>query len=255
MLYSCLNFLCIMKGNKETVMTEEMAFQGFSKETVSFFNQLRRNNNKEWFERHRDIYEAHVLEPAKAFVLAMGKRLRAISPNIIAVPKVNKSLFRINRDTRFSLDPSPYKTNLGILFWEGSRSRMKCSGFYFQIEPPKLILGVGVYMFPDRLLDRFRRAVVHPKSGKELSQIVKKISKMGEFELGGKHYKRVPAGFDRSHPNAELLLHNGLHAGRETDIPKELFTPGLVDYCFEKYKPLVPLHKWLVAVTERTSIA
>jgi uncharacterized protein (TIGR02453 family) len=235
-------------------MTEEATFQGFSRETVSFFSQLRRNNNKEWFERHRDIYEAHVLEPAKAFVLAMGNRLKTISPHIVAAPKVNKSLFRINRDTRFILDPSPYKTNLGIFFWEGSRSRMECSGFYFHVEPPKLLLGVGIYMFPDQLLQRYRQAVVHPKLGKELRLIVKKISKMGEFEIGTKHYKRVPAGYDRSHPNAGLLLHNGLHASRETDIPKEFFAPGLVDYCFETYEPLVPLHKWLVAITERAPI-
>lgn len=235
-------------------MPEETIFQGFSKETIDFFKNLKKNNNKDWFERHRDIYEVQVMEPAKAFVRAMGARLRTISPNIIAAPKVNKSLFRINRDTRFSLDQSPYKTNLGIFFWEGSRSRMECSGFYFHLEPPKLLLGVGIYMFPDRLLDRYRRAVVHSKFGKELAQIVKKIAKRAEFELGGKHYKRVPAGFDRSHPNAELLLHNGLPAGRDTDIPKELYSADLVDYCFEKYKPLAPLHKWLVAITERTHI-
>lgn len=105
-------------------------------------------------------------------------------------------------------------------------------------------------MFPDRLLDRYRRAVVDVKFGKELSKIVAEISKIEGWELGGKHYKRLPAGFNPSHPNAPLLLHNGLHAGQEIEIPEELYSSRLVDYCFERYKPLVPLHKWLVKVTE-----
>ena len=123
-------------------MAKNTAFTGFSKDTIKFFDGLRKNNNKDWFEQHRDMYENSVLEPSKAFVVAMGARLRAIAPRIIAVPKVNKSLFRINRDTRFSLNKSPYKTNLGIYFWEGVRPRMECSGFYFHLEPPKMILGV-----------------------------------------------------------------------------------------------------------------
>ena len=114
-------------------MPEEQIFQGFTRETVRFFVDLKTNNNKQWFEQHRMTYETQVLEPAKAFVRAMAPRLKTISQNIIAVPKINKSLFRINRDTRFSLDPSPYKTNLGIYFWEGGPSRLECSGFYFHV--------------------------------------------------------------------------------------------------------------------------
>ena len=233
-------------------MSEEQAFHGFTKETITFFLALKRNNNREWFEGHRDIYEAQVLERAKAFVRAMGPLLKTISPDIIAAPKINKSLFRINRDTRFSLDQSPYKTNLGIYFWEGNRSRMDSSGFYFHVEPPKLLLGVGYYMFSGHLLERYRRAVVHPKFGQDLAHIIKKIKKMGVYELGGKHYKRIPAGFDPSHPNAELLLHNGLHAGWEGDIPKEFFAAELVDFVFEKFRAAAPLHRWLVAITAGT---
>jgi uncharacterized protein (TIGR02453 family) len=232
-------------------MPEECSFQGFSKETITFFRGLKRNNNREWFERHRNSYQDHVLEPAKAFVRAMGVRLREISPRIIAAPKVNKSLFRLNRDTRFSPDKSPYKPNLGIYFWEGTRSRMESPGFYVHLEPPILLLGTGYYMFPDWLIERYRRAVVHPQLGTELAKIVKIISKKTDFEWGGKHYKRVPPGYDPTHPNAELLLHNGLHAGWETPSPAELFTPHLVEYCYEKFKPLAPLHHWLVALMER----
>ena len=231
-------------------MSEEFEFKGFSRETIAFLRGLKRNNCRNWFESRRDVYENHVLAQAKGFVVAMGFRLKEIAPNIMAVPRINKSIFRLNRDTRFSLDKSPYKPNLGIYFWEGPRSRMESPGFYVHLEPPTFLLGAGYYMFPDWITERFRRAVVHPKCGKELASILKKIAQSSDFEIGGQHYKRVPPGYDPSHPNAPLLLHNGLHAGWETTTPEELFTPGLVDYCFDKFKPLAPLHRWLSALAK-----
>jgi uncharacterized protein (TIGR02453 family) len=79
--------------------------------------------------------------PSGAFVVSMGAKLKAISPAIKAIPKVNQSLFRVNRDTRFSADKSPYKTNLGIWFWEGEKKRMECPGFYFHLDTENLMLG------------------------------------------------------------------------------------------------------------------
>jgi len=230
-------------------MTDRPAFSGFTKETVKFFNGIKRHNTRDWFAANRATYDGHVLAPAQAFVVAMGERLRAVVPHIVAVPQINKSIFRLNRDTRFSSDPSPYKTNLGIYFWEGPRSRMESPGFYFNLEPPDLMIGGGAYMFPDFMMSRFRRAAVDAKLGKELGKIVADIKALPEFYVGGEHYKRVPAGYDAGHPNAELLKHNGLYAGSETKIPDELFSVRLLDYCFERFEKLLPLHKWLMKLT------
>ncbi len=233
-------------------MEKANVFYGFTKETISFFRKLKRNNTRDWFEANRGTYEENVMAPAKAFVIAMGPRLKRISPNIVAAPKVNKSIFRLNRDTRFSKDKSPYKPNLGIYFWEGPLSRMESPGFYVHLEPPKFMIAGGYYVFPEWLIGPYRKAVIHPKQGKELVAILKKITGLKGFEVGGQHYKRVPAGFDASHPHAGLLLHNGIHAWLETDIPEEFFTPNLVDYCIGKFKPLVPLHRWCVALLRRS---
>jgi uncharacterized protein (TIGR02453 family) len=221
-------------------------FTGFTKETVSFFKGLKKNNTRDWFESHRDVYDAHVMGPAKSFVVALGARLKTIAPAVLAVPQVNKSIFRLNRDTRFSLDPTPYKTNLGLYFWEGGASKMEGVGFYFHLEPPDIMLGSGAYMFSDKAMARYRRTVVDPKLGKELTKIAAAVSAMPGWELGGRHYKRVPAGFDPKHANALLLLHNGLYAGYEAKIPEEFFSARLIDYCFDRYAPLLPLHRWLV---------
>jgi uncharacterized protein (TIGR02453 family) len=231
-------------------MSDQQEFSGFTKETVRFFTALRKNNDRDWFEKNRETYENHVMAPAKLFVTAMGARLRAIAPGVVAVPKVNKSIFRINRDTRFSLDPSPYKTNLGLYFWDGARPKMESTGFYFHLEPPDMMVGGGMYMIPEALLGRYRKAVVDPKRGAEIGKIVAALRAIPGYSVDGAHYKRVPAGFDPGHPNAELLKHKGLYAGVETKIPEEFYSARLVDHCFARFEPLVPLNRWLMKLYE-----
>ena len=105
-------------------------FDGFSHDTVAFFEALQENNNKEWFNENKTNFERNVLEPARGFVVALGQRLKEkISQDIIADPRTDKSIFRLYRDTRFSKNKSPYKTHMGIFFWEGERKKLENPGF------------------------------------------------------------------------------------------------------------------------------
>ncbi len=232
-------------------MNSPIPFNGFPKQSLSFFKDLAKNNTKMWFDQHKETYEQQVLGPARDFILAMGGRLKKIAPGVQADPRVNKSLFRLNRDIRFSHDKTPYKTHLGLWFWEGSRPRMECSGFYFHLEPAKLMLGVGLYCFPKDMLEAYRQSVVHPLYGPALSKVINGIKKTEGYYYGGQHFKKTPHGYDPNHPNAEFLLYNGLYAGIERPVPSELFSAGLGDLCFEHYKKMLPLHRWLLALTER----
>lgn len=229
----------------------DYAFDGFNKKTVTFFKQLAKNNNREWFESNREMYDRHVMEPSRGFVVAMGERLREIAPGIHAEPKVNKALFRIHRDTRFSSDKSPYKTHLGIFLWEGRLAKMECPGFYFHLEPPDLMLGAGLHIFSRRLLKHYRDTVTDPHHGAELLEAVAALRRNGIEELGGKHYKRVPRGYDPDPEIAGLMLYNGLYVSSTSRIPDELFSADIVDYCFGYFKSTLPLHKWLLGMTER----
>jgi uncharacterized protein (TIGR02453 family) len=220
-------------------------FRGFTKKTLRFFQELAANNNREWFNAHRRDYDEHVLEPARAFVLAMGRQLQHLTPGIRVSPRPDGSLFRIYRDTRFSQDKSPYKTHMGIFFWEGNGPRMESSGYYFHLEPPQLMLGTGLYAFSRTQLTVFRRAVLDPDYGPELAAALKKIGTLPGVSLGGEHYKRLPPGTDPGQANAGLLRHNGLYAGWETNVPDAFYSPALIGYCLEKYRPLEPLHRWL----------
>lgn len=225
-------------------MADVPAFTGFPKECVTFFRDLAAHNSREWFEAHKDDYARFVKAPAAAFVVALGERLRKVAPGVHAEPAVNKSIFKINRDIRFSADKSPYKTHLGIWLWDGGGPRMECSGFYFHLEPPRIMVGVGLHMFTKAALTEFRQAVVDAKAGPALARAAASLGKAG-YELGGEHYKRTPAGFDPGHKNARFLLHNGLYAGDEKPIPRQFYTPRFIDYCFARYRAMLPLHKWL----------
>jgi uncharacterized protein (TIGR02453 family) len=225
-------------------------FKGFPKEAVRFFNELKFNNDKLWFDDHRAVYEEYVLGPSRDYVAAMGAKLAKIAPGIVADPRINKSLFRINRDARFSKDKSPYKTHMGIWLWEGPFKRMENSGFYFHLDPPHLLTGVGVYMFPKELLQAYRESVVHPQHGPALVKAIAAVGKHG-LEVGGKHYKRVPRDFDPNHKYAELLKHNGLVIGIEEKIPAIFHKPEFIDFQFDRFKKMLPLHKWLLELTRR----
>jgi uncharacterized protein (TIGR02453 family) len=220
-------------------------FKGFPKEMIAFFKGLKKNNRKEWFEAHKEDYENYVKDPAADFVVAMGQKLQQLSPRIMAIPKVNQSLFRINRDTRFSHDKTPYKTNLGIWFWEGERKRMECSGFYFHLGEGNLMLGAGRHILSKDNLERYRKAVVHKEHGPQLKKTVAGILRKG-YAVHGRHYKRVPRGFDASHKLSEYLLYNGLSAMIEEKIPKEFYSGTIVDYSFSHFKKMYPLHEWLL---------
>ncbi|MBN2360365.1 MAG: DUF2461 domain-containing protein [Deltaproteobacteria bacterium] len=224
-------------------------FDGFPRDCVAFLRELRRHNDREWFERNRDRYQASVLRPARSFVAALGLRLYEIAPAIHA--DATASIFRIHRDVRFAKDKSPFKTNLAIWLWEGGRPRLECSGFYFELEPPDLLLATGIYQFPRPLLPAYRASVVHALHGPELIRVIAKVRSRRRYQLGGQKFKQTPRGYDPEHPNARWLLHDGLYAMHRDQAPAELFRPDLVDYCFARYRDMLPLHTWLRGVVER----
>ena len=225
-------------------------FEGFFEETLYFFRTLKENNNKPWFDQNREVYDDYVLGPAKSFVVAMGVRLKEIVPSINADPRTNKSLFRINRDIRFSKDKSPYKTHMGLVFWDGDLPRMESSVFYFHLEPDRIMLGTGIYKFTRPQLEEYRNSVVHSRYGKELSKIYGELTGKG-FDFGGKNYKKIPRNFDGEHENADLLLYDGMHAGKDFNIPDEFFSKDFIGFCFKIFEEMLPVQKWLSQLTKR----
>ncbi len=226
-------------------MKKSLGRENFPLNTLDFLKKLSKNNNKEWFEENRELFNSDFLQPALQFVVDLGEKLNLIAPGVMAVPKIDKSIFRLHRDVRFSKDKSPFKTNLGILLWEGKRKKMECSGFYFHIDPKTFFLGAGMYMFQKDMLKAYREKIYNPVLGKQLDAAVKKVQKKGDYNLGGKTYKRIPKGFDPEYPFADLLLHNGFYMSYSgTNIEKLGKDP--VNFSFKIYKDMLPVHRWLV---------
>lgn len=225
-----------------------MAFAGFSREAVSFLADLGRNNRRDWFHAHREEYETLLLEPARDFVEAMGDEL---GPEFNADPRVGGSIMRIARDTRFSRDKRPYKDHLDLWFWHGDGPSRERPGLWFRLTPNGLVLGAGKHRFERELLARYRDAVVDADRGSALRQALTEVKRAGA-DVGGRHYKRVPAGFDPEHERADLLLHHGLYAGFELPLPRETQTARFPSFCAVRYRKMLPLVNWLVELMPRS---
>jgi uncharacterized protein (TIGR02453 family) len=232
-----------------------MDFPGFPAEATHFYCELSSNNNRDWFYANKARYEQVVLEPAQSFVISFGERLRLVSNAIRYDPRTNGvgSIMRIYRDLRFSKDKTPYKTHLGIVFWEGSRKKTECPGFYFQMESDGANLYSGIYNFPKGLLMAYREAVVDHQLGTELETSLQNIRKAEGFRIDGIKSKRVPAGYDREHPRKELLCYSGLWAESPLIGPDRLSRADLIDLCFDYAIEMLPLHKWLVMLDRLAS--
>lgn len=226
-------------------------FGGFPKETAKFLRELSRNNQKAWFEAHRSDYQASYVEPALAFVAAIGPRLQKISPSVSFEPKINGSLFRINRDVRFAKDKRPYKDHIDLWFWHGDKRGWDTPGFFFRMSSDRLILGAGMHRFEKPQLEKFRAAVVDARPGKALAKAIDQVSAAGPYEIGGATRKSVPRGFDPAHERARYLLHEGLFASFEGKVGPVVETPGFVDFCETHFRATWPISRWLLdAVTK-----
>lgn len=219
-------------------------FTGFPKQTLTFLRGLRRNNSKAWFDEHRSDYERYWVEPAKDFVGAAGTALRKVAP-ISAEPRVNGSIFRINRDIRFSKDKTPYKDHLDFWFWEGER-KTAASGFYLRISPDGVGIGAGAHGFDRDRLAAYRAAVVDPKSGPALSRAVTRVTKAG-CDVEGETYKTTPRGFEpRNDRQEQMLRYSALWIGEDYPLSPALQSPEFVDWAIERWKTMKPIHRWLV---------
>ncbi|NCO01196.1 MAG: DUF2461 domain-containing protein [Epsilonproteobacteria bacterium] len=228
-----------------------MEFKGFSKKTVPFLSSIRKNNNKEWFEAHKSEYENLILNPSRLFVQEMGEHLQALEPTINATPKINKSLFRIYRDTRrMGSKKEPLKSRIGIIFWQGNASRLQSSSFYLHFSPDELFVAVGVRWFEKPLLDAYREYILDDERREKLAGVLEEILACG-YEVIPKGYKRFPKGFSAELPHAKLSLYKGMATYKILD-PK-LIEDGdlLIDTLYKIYEDMLPLQQIMYEISMR----
>jgi uncharacterized protein (TIGR02453 family) len=219
---------------------------GFSAATIDFLTDLRANNDRDWFAANRHRYEADWLAPAVAFVTTVTPQLQTLVPAIQGEPRIDGSIFRIRRDTRFAADKRPYKDHLDLWWWEGDRQTAP-SGLYLRLTADRLRLAVGATAFDRDRLRRYRGAVVEPDAGEELLAAVKPAGR-GGWDLRGETLKQGPRGLFVEDPGrARLLRHGALWAALEVPHPGVLGSPArLASWCLRRWEQQLPLHRWLV---------
>jgi uncharacterized protein (TIGR02453 family) len=215
----------------------------FAPELFSFLSDLEANNNREWFAANKHRYEEHLLEPALAFIDAFAPRLDEISPHFSADARPSGgSLFRIYRDTRFSKDKTPYKTNLGIRFRHERARDAHAPGYYLHIGPREVFGGAGVWHPDTEAGTSIREAIVaHPERWQ-------RATRSGAFakrlELGGDSLKRVPSWANPKHPFADDLKRKDFFGSARLS-EDDVVAPGFVDEYARICRAAAPLMTFL----------
>jgi uncharacterized protein (TIGR02453 family) len=199
-------------------------FLGFSKESLDFLSKLKnkRYNNKEWFDKHRQIYEDFIKMPMRSLLGNLSAELKKIDGRIVVS---NKSIFRINRDIRFKKDKTPYKFNYSAAITYDRIKTPEIPQFYFHISPDEFLFAAGQYSTDTNLINKIRRNIIRNED-KFLSLI-----KRNDFiKLFGK-------------VNGESLVNVPLEYRRNPDLLNE--TRDLIKmkqmYVFKTYSPQVGL--------------
>jgi uncharacterized protein (TIGR02453 family) len=212
----------------------------FTPELFTFLRQLKRNNNRDWFNKNKERYIEEVQQPALDFVASVAPGLRKISPNFVADPRpVGGSMFRIYRDVRFAKDKSPYKTHVGISFGHRAGRDVHSPGFYLHLEPGEVFLGAGIWHPDAKTATSIRESIVE-RSG-PWTKATRSAPFKKDWRLSTDTYVRVPRGFDPEHPLVEDLKRKdfiGIKALDEKTATSARFLDVFLNSCRES-APLV----------------
>ena len=197
-------------------------FTGFPPDAFKFFAQLARNNNRDWFQAHKDVYERACREPMKALMAAIDPPFGA------------GWMSRINNDMRFNRDRDPYKT----------RIEASVKGHYVSVGAQGMYVGTGIYKPEPATLRQLREAMAADVSGKKLQSIVTALRRKGYTVSTHETSSTPPRGYQADHPRIELLKMKDIHTGR-TFEPSVLASPKALALVKKTMADLKPFSQWL----------
>lgn len=207
-----------------------------------FLEELRLHNDREWFERNRARYLADVRDPMLRFIADVGPALKQLAPRLVADPRpVGGSLFRIHRDTRFSKDKTPYKTNAAATFRHEAGRDVHGPALYLSLAPGAVEVGGGVWHPEAEPLRLIRTSLVQRPAAWRRALAAPGLAHLTWW---GESLTRTPRGFPEGHPLDAWLRRKDFAAGVELGEADAL-SPGFLDRCLEAWRPLGPALKLL----------
>jgi uncharacterized protein (TIGR02453 family) len=218
-----------------------MSTPRFTDRTLKFLRSLKRNNRREWFNAHKDDYEAHVRQPMIAMIERLAEDFREFAPELVANPKT--SLYRIYRDTRFSPNKMPYKTHAAAVFPTRGMPKHEGAGAYFHISPDEVWIGGGMYAPQTPQLVALRE---HIAGNITTLRAIVESPRFRRFvgAIEGERLQRVPRGYPKDHEAAEYLKFRQFIAGRE--LPAAFATsPKFYGTLISVFREVIPLARFL----------
>ncbi len=206
----------------------------FTAQTLDFLRDLSANNNRDWFNENKPVYENDVRQPAMLFIERMAPRLAEISPYFRAIAKKSGgSLMRVYRDTRFARDKTPYKTNIGIQFRHEQGRDVHAPGYYVHIDPGSVFVGVGMWRPDSHALGKIRDYIV--EDGQAWVAARDDSQFQACFDLSGETLKRAPRGYSPDHPLIEDLKRKDFIAISELNH-EDVLDPGFIDTVCQRFQ-------------------
>ncbi|MEW5800288.1 MAG: DUF2461 domain-containing protein [Bacteroidota bacterium] len=188
-------------------------FEGFPKQGFDFLRRLKKNNNRDWFLKHKSEYEDLVKFPMQCYVASLKPLFHDFAPEFDLNPK--KALFRIYRDTRFSKDKTPYKTHSAAHFELKKKPKLfDGAGYYVHVAPGEVFIGGGIYIPDHDRLKKIRKALVE-RSDEFLTILNEKRFKKMFKSLEGEKLTRPPKGYTPDHPMIEYIKFKQFFVGLE----------------------------------------
>ncbi len=217
----------------------------FEKKTIKFLRDLKKNNEREWFKANKTRYDEDVLDVALHFIQNMQDPLTAFAPHFTAIPtRIGGSLMRVYRDTRFSKNKLPYKTNIGIQFRHERAKDVHSPGYYVHIDPDEVFIGVGMWR-PDSVPLRQIRERIAARPG-EWQRAVAKPAFKRQYSLGGESLVRPPRGFDKEHPLIDDIKRKSFIAVRTMAV-EDCLQPEFQNKVIKSFKQATPYMEFLCA--------
>ncbi len=210
------------------------------KKSLSFLQKLKRNNNKEWFHANRASYDEARAE-FLAFVEMLVSEIGMFDPDLGPIDP-RKTLFRINRDIRFSRDKSPYKTNFGSFIIKGGKKTGN-AGYYFHLDPEGTFIGGGVYHPEAEILKKVRHEIYgNPEEFREIiteKSFRKKFGDMYDDQL-----KTAPKGYPKDFEHIDLLKYKSYIVSRQLD-DKLVYGVQLLKETLASYRLMNPMIRFI----------
>jgi len=222
-------------------------FNGFSHETFEFFKKLEKNNSKAWFEKHRDVYNTHVLRPLRQLVMELGDFMLTIDAGFEIQPAVNKTISRIYRDTRFSKDKSLFRTNMWIVFKNPDPDWKSKPGYFFEIYHDWYRYGMGFYSPTSGTMAKLRAKI--DAQYPDVLHVMNLVRIQTIFELAGETYKRI---FDPGKPPEiqDWYQRRDLYLVCNRMVDDLLYSNDLVNVLINDFQSIAPVYHLLCDISK-----